>query len=870
MPLVSSAIRLAGLVCLAVAACLSQDADIADALVAKLEVSVAPDGSLRSTIIITAGGGASAPYRRADALKNPSDLRSPALFGSFVIGGMLDSPAEVVDAERTDRPVTIRLRMRKNEFLLPIHRQQTLIADVVPLALPVTTGALRAGAPGRFREEIAISIPAGFTVALPKAIAEDRPFGGYQSQAKIEADRLIVLRELLLRQESASGFDATDVESFWKIVRDDQQRQFVLRRTDRTDSSEWVRSVPVALANTYGVTAIQQREYEAARALFERVIAANPKDAYAWNNLGRALVALGDLEAAQRAYRQQIAINPADNFAYNNLGLIEERRGDWAAAIEDFRKQLEVSPNDTHAAANLPRALIHAYRWSEADSAASKVLERDGNNTQQKLYRAVARVCAGGAKDVVQEMNSALGAKPSAAQMNDVAYYLTECGKGIEQAEAYGRKALDQIESAAPANGTMSSQISRQVSFANYLDTYGWLLFKQEKFEQAAGLIAASTELAPRADAFSHLAQVELKLGQESQALRHWRQAIFLEPGTLADVPEPMRAPLQSIAPLSLDRLWYPLPSISVEEVAGGLRSDQACYFFVNANADGSVGQVRELDQGDSTAKLLLPAVRHLTFPPVEADGRAVATVRIVKVTGNSDGSASAAHSIATEVVSLAGDLSPGEFPLPSTATASPSPAINGVVPPRQVWSPKPEYSEEARRMRLEGTVVVRCVINAEGSPHNCRVDEPLGLGLDENAVAAVSGWRFEPGTKDGKPVSVESRFAIQFRIAGNEGAPSAWHLARVVFSPPIGASSPRIRQTAEIRVAQGEGRASATVEFEVDAHGNASNVRVAETSNDPWAAEVVAALRKWKFTPATIYDQPIAAHCTMEFVRGH
>jgi tetratricopeptide (TPR) repeat protein len=65
----------------------------------------------------------------------------------------------------------------------------------------------------------------------------------------------------------------------------------------------------------------------------------------------------GDLDAAQKAYERQISINPRDPYAYNNLGLLQERQGRWDAAIESFRMQLRVHAGDSGATSNLPRAL---------------------------------------------------------------------------------------------------------------------------------------------------------------------------------------------------------------------------------------------------------------------------------------------------------------------------------------------------------------------------------------------------------------------------------------------------------------------------------------------------------------------------------
>jgi len=97
---------------------------------------------------------------------------------------------------------------------------------------------------------------------------------------------------------------------------------------------------------------------------------------------------------------------------------------------------------------------------------------------------------------------------------------------------------------------------------------------------------------------------------------------------------------------------------------------------------------------------------------------------------------------------------------------------------------------------------------------------------------------------------------------------PGIWDAAE--FHPPTGASNPRIHEVAPIRVAEGASAASATLNFDIDEHGNAANLRVERSSDDGWAAEVTSALRKWNFLPAELNGRAIAASRTMDFVRGN
>jgi protein TonB len=88
-----------------------------------------------------------------------------------------------------------------------------------------------------------------------------------------------------------------------------------------------------------------------------------------------------------------------------------------------------------------------------------------------------------------------------------------------------------------------------------------------------------------------------------------------------------------------------------------------------------------------------------------------------------------------------------------------------GVSSPVAIYKVEPEYSEEARKAKFQGTVVLSIIIDEKGTPTNFKVVRPLGLGLDEKAIEAVQKWRFRPGMKEGRPVAVIATVEVNFRL---------------------------------------------------------------------------------------------------------
>lgn len=152
----------------------------------------------------------------------------------------------------------------------------------------------------------------------------------------------------------------------------------------------------------------------------------------------------------------------------------------------------------------------------------------------------------------------------------------------------------------------------------------------------------------------------------------------------------------------------------------------------------------------------------------------------------------------------------------PTVINGEPVYKVGGdVTPPRAVYAPDPEYSEEARVEQLQGTCVLWAVVGTDGKPHDVRVAHSAGMGLDEKALEAIRTWRFEPAKKDGQPVAVQINVETDFRLYSSHGKPP-------VLGPPLRNGSDSLRGTdkntagypllVDIRFASGKGDANGYV----------------------------------------------------------
>ncbi len=88
-----------------------------------------------------------------------------------------------------------------------------------------------------------------------------------------------------------------------------------------------------------------------------------------------------------------------------------------------------------------------------------------------------------------------------------------------------------------------------------------------------------------------------------------------------------------------------------------------------------------------------------------------------------------------------------------------------GVSAPVLIYSVDPEFSEEARKAKAAGHVMVALWVDEKGLPTHVRVARGMGMGLDEKAVEAVKQYRFRPSMENGKPVTVQMNVDVAFQI---------------------------------------------------------------------------------------------------------
>ena len=114
--------------------------------------------------------------------------------------------------------------------------------------------------------------------------------------------------------------------------------------------------------------------------------------------------------------------------------------------------------------------------------------------------------------------------------------------------------------------------------------------------------------------------------------------------------------------------------------------------------------------------------------------------------------------------------LEPAAPPSPEQTSSPPFRVVDGITAPRRLEMVMPRYTEEAKKERVQGMVIVQAVIDKDGTVSEVDVLKGLPLGLSEAAAEAIRQWTFEPArNEEGRPVAVYYNMTVNFTLGESE-----------------------------------------------------------------------------------------------------
>jgi TonB family protein len=193
----------------------------------------------------------------------------------------------------------------------------------------------------------------------------------------------------------------------------------------------------------------------------------------------------------------------------------------------------------------------------------------------------------------------------------------------------------------------------------------------------------------------------------------------------------------------------------------------------------------------------------------------------------------------------------------PETTPPMPTQPVAPVTtPPRLISSTDPEFNptqlDRKHRAPFDGVCLVSLLVDENGIPQDVKVVQPLDPILDEAAVTSVRKYRFKPATQDGHPVPIRITVNVAFHLK-SPGGPLQH--SRTASPKLIHSVDPRYTDQARQDHIQG----SCLVGLTVDEHGDPQNVHIIRSLEPSLDDAAIAAVRQYKFQPATKEGEPIA-----------
>ena len=168
-----------------------------------------------------------------------------------------------------------------------------------------------------------------------------------------------------------------------------------------------------------------------------------------------------------------------------------------------------------------------------------------------------------------------------------------------------------------------------------------------------------------------------------------------------------------------------------------------------------------------------------------------------------------------------------------------------------------PQYSDTAREIGIQGTVVLEVTVRTDGSPGMIRVRRGLGYGLDENAILAMRRWRFRPGTRDNVPLDISLNIELNFNLPapGTDTVPGDAFPGRQPVPPRlIHREDPEYPPEARKQGVMG----TVLLEVLIRGDGTPDIQRVVRSVGYGLDASAIDAVSRWRFAPALLDGTPI------------
>ena len=445
------------------------------------------------------------------------------------------SELNVSDPGATKEPFHLEYTVNKTNFFDWSKKKSDLELPLSQVGLPDApdddvsdTTPVKLGPPGEFTYRARIEFAPQYSARIPLPFSIKRDYGDYQASYKMEDHTLIAERKLSMRLRELPNSRASEYMAFRRTVLSDLGQQLSLENTSAGRPTPPANMKADDL-NESGRSAMQNGNFSLAIELFRRAVELEPKDKYAWNNLGLAYLATRDTTKAVESFQKQLEVNPYDEFAYNNLGRAYWQDRKYDEASNAFKKQIEINPLDKFAHSNLGALYAEWHKYDEAAPELEKAVSLRPDDPTLQVSLGDAYLNLGQDDKALAAFDRALEISATPVVWNNIAYQLSLKSSHLDKAQQYAESAVA-ATSAALRNLSLDQLGNRDLalvpSLVAYWDTLGWVYFARGELDKAEKYVAAAWVLGQHGEVGDHLGQIYEKRGKKDEAIRTYAQAL--------------------------------------------------------------------------------------------------------------------------------------------------------------------------------------------------------------------------------------------------------------------------------------------------------------------------------------------------------
>lgn len=390
-----------------------------------------------------------------------------------------------------------------------------------------TSKPLKLGAPGSTTLTAKLTLPKGYTPALPPAVNLNRQFASYQATYSFKNGVLYAERDLIIKDAKVPASDHAAYDSFRKAINDDQGRFISLSNGPAAAASAVIDPQAMKLYNQ-AREAFMMRDIDGERDDLQQAVKLAPKFADAWIALGGWYLRMNRPSEAVAALRKAVQIDPKNERSYTPLGTALMRMGRQQEATQVWRALLEQNPNDGLAHATLGRILLRQKQYSAAVPELKAALKEDSGSALLESELASAAIGARDPATAVAAYGQAAKLDPSPTVLNNAAYSLADHNLALPEAAEFAQKAIKVDEQQAARldlNKLETSDLALMVRLAHEWDTLGWVYFRMGKLDNARKYLNAAWNLDQVRPIADHLGALDEKLGKKQAAIHMYALA---------------------------------------------------------------------------------------------------------------------------------------------------------------------------------------------------------------------------------------------------------------------------------------------------------------------------------------------------------